>query len=86
MPSLTKGQSRKLNALKKSIGDELGQEAFDKWLKRSATEKIDPVADTIVDALSKFEKDKSFNLGAKGYTVFKSRGRGAKGIRAIKNS
>ena len=31
--SLTKGQIRKLNALKKSIGDNLGEQAFSKWLQ-----------------------------------------------------
>jgi hypothetical protein len=29
--SLTKGELRKLNALRKSIGDELAEEAFSKW-------------------------------------------------------
>ena len=32
--SLTKGQIRKLNALKKSIGDDLGEVTFLKWLKK----------------------------------------------------
>ncbi len=30
---LTKGEVRKLNALRKSIGDDLGEKAFAAWLK-----------------------------------------------------
>jgi hypothetical protein len=32
---LTKGQVRKLNALRRSIGDALAEEAFAKWLKQN---------------------------------------------------
>lgn len=32
----TKGELRKLNALRKSIGDELGEQAFAKWLDQRA--------------------------------------------------
>ena len=31
---LTKGQVRKLNALRKSVGDDLAEEVFTKWLER----------------------------------------------------
>ena len=38
--SLTKGHVRKLNALRKSVGNDLGEQAFAKWLKReSSSEK-----------------------------------------------
>ena len=30
--ALTKGQRRKLNALRKSVGDEIGEQAFAAWL------------------------------------------------------
>ena len=30
--ALTKGQLRKLNALRKSVGDEIGERAFATWL------------------------------------------------------
>ena len=33
---LTKGQVRKLNALRKSVGDDLAEEVFAKWLERAA--------------------------------------------------
>ena len=32
--ALTKGQLRKLNALKKSVGDDIGTKAFSKWLNK----------------------------------------------------
>ena len=91
MSDLTKGEIRKLNALKKSIGDKLGQKAFDEWRKgNSKSENSDKVADRIVSILSSAEDIESLNLGAKGYTIYKSRGRGVKGIKkgikAVKNT
>ena len=44
---LTKGLRRKLNALRKSVGDDLAEEVFAKWSERQATsqakDKPDPV-------------------------------------------
>ena len=44
---LTKGLVRKLNALRKSVGDDLADEVFAKWLERQAASqaksKPDPV-------------------------------------------
>ena len=34
---LTKGLRRKLNALRKSVGDDLAEEVFAKWSERQAT-------------------------------------------------
>ena len=34
---LTKGKVKSLNALRKSVGDELAEEVFAKWLERQAT-------------------------------------------------
>ena len=31
--TLTKGQIRKLNALRKSVGDDIAEDAFGKWMK-----------------------------------------------------
>ena len=36
---LTKGQVRKLNALRKSVGDDLAEEVFAKWLERGLSHK-----------------------------------------------
>ena len=85
---LTKGQLRKLNALKKSIGEKLGQEAFDKWMKEQATlpvEKTDPVAAKIQEALKPYVNDPAFKLGNKGYNIKRSRGKGAAGFVVEKN-
>ena len=87
MTDLSKGEIRKLNALKKSIGDELGQKAFEEWRKANVkAEKVDAVAEKIVEILSSAEGVDTLNLGSKGYTVYKSRGRGEKGIKAVKNT
>jgi len=86
--SLTKGQLRKLNALRKSLGDKIADKAFAKWLKEQpkkvADDKPDLVAERLVKALDKFAGDKSFNLGRKGYVVKRSKGKGASGFIAEK--
>ncbi|WP_428102903.1 hypothetical protein [Candidatus Rariloculus sp.] len=86
---LTKGQIRKLNALRKSVGDELGEEVFGKWLvqasKGAAGPKPDPVAAKIDEALAGFENDRSFRLGNYGYTIRRARGQGVSGFTITKN-
>ena len=85
--TLTKGQIRKLNALRKSIGDDIAKDAFDKWMKtqtKTPKEVRDPVADALVTALSNLTSDKSFKLGTKGYVVKRSKGKGASGFVASK--
>ena len=79
---LTRGQVRKLNALRKSLGDEIAEEAFEKWLSQQKTDAaaVDPVAEKIAAALAPYENDKSFKLGNKGYLVKRSKGRGATGF------
>jgi hypothetical protein len=70
---LTKGQIRKLNALRKSIGDSLAEEAFAKWLKQQKSEtnevRVDPVAELIADAMMPLLKKKELNLGRYGYSI-----------------
>ena len=84
--SLNKGQIRKLNALRKSIGVKLGEDAFGKWLKEQAKAKAvpkvqsDPVADKILDAVKSLEKDKTVKLGNKGYVIIREKGKSAKGF------
>ena len=85
--TLTKGQVRKLNALRKSVGDDIAEDAFGKWMKtQSKTPKDvrDPVADALVAALANLKDDKSFRLGRKGYVVRRARGKGASGFVAQK--
>lgn len=81
--ALTKGQQRKLNALRKSVGDKLADETFAKWLKQATANvkevEADPVAEQIAELLKPLEKTK-LNLGRHGYSVVRARGKGAKGI------
>jgi hypothetical protein len=81
---LTKGQIRKLNALRKSIGDSLAEEAFTKWLKQQKSEtnevQPDPIALLIGEAMLPLLKKKGLNLGRYGYSIKRARGKGAKGI------
>lgn len=85
---LSKAQVRKLNALRKSVGVELGDEVFGKWLAQQAKEaagpKPDPVALKIEKALDGFASDRSFKLGNYGYTIRRARGKGASGFVASK--
>ena len=82
--SLSKGQIRKLNALRKSVGVKLGEEAFGKWLKEQAKVvpkvQTDPVAEKILDAVKSLEKDKTVKLGNRGYVIKRAKGKGAKGF------
>ena len=85
--TLTKGQIRKLNALRKSVGDDIAEDAFGKWMKsrpKPPKETHDPVADALVTVLSRLTSDKSFKLGTKGYVVKRSKGKGASGFVASK--
>jgi len=86
---LTKAHARKLNALRKSVGDKLGEEVFAKWLaqqkKASAARRADPVAEKIVEALARYAGDRTFRLGNYGYTVRRARGKGVSGFVAVKN-
>jgi len=66
--TLTKGQVRKLNALRKSVGNDIADVALGKWMKtQTKTPKVvrDSVADALVAALSNLTSDKSFKLGTK---------------------
>ena len=79
---MTKGQVRKLNALRKSLGNQIADKAFTEWLKQQAkqapAERADPVVNKLLAALKGLEKDKSINLGRKGYVIKRAKGRGVK--------
>ena len=77
--ALTKGELRKLNALKKSVGDKIGEKAFVQWL-RNKTESTTAVprdqnAEIIADTLGKLVKDSGLKLPRGGYLVTRGRGR-----------
>ncbi len=86
---LTKGQVRKLDALRKSVGNALGEEVFAKWLaqqaKAAALPKPDSVAIKIGKALADYADDRSFRLGNYGYTIRRARGKGVSGFVVMKN-
>ena len=85
--TLTKGQVRKLNALRKSVGDNIAEEAFAKWLvmqSKVTKEARDPIADALVSALAHLQHNKGFRLGRRGYVVRRAKGRGASGFVAHK--
>ena len=86
--TLTKGQLRKLNALRKSLGDKIADKAFAQWMKahpaKIVTAKSDPVAEKLLNAVAGLAKDKLFNLGRKGYVVKRAKGKGARGFVAEK--
>ena len=79
---MTKGQVRKLNALRKSLGNQIADKAFKEWLtqqaKQAPANRADPVVDKLLAALKGLEKDKSINLGRKGYVIKRAKGRGVK--------
>ena len=87
--TLTKGHRRKLNALRRSVGEKLGEEVFSKWKalqdKKPAERRADPVAEKIQAALADYVDDRNFNLGNYGYTIQRARGKGASGFVATKN-
>jgi len=86
--TLTKGQIRKLTALRKSVGNDIGESAFVKWMNtQSKAQRLphrDPVSAALVDAIANHLHDKTFRLGAKGYVVRRAKGKGASGFVAEK--
>ena len=85
--TLTKGQIRKLNSLRKSVGNDIGEKAFGKWLatQSKVTKEVrDPVADALVAALWNLKDNKNIRLGRKGYVIRRAKGKGASGFVAEK--
>ena len=74
--SLTKGQLRKLNALRKSLGPAIADEAFSKWLAQTAeAPEVDDNAEAIADALWGLIEDSKLQIRRGGYIVRRGRGR-----------
>jgi len=72
---LTKGQLRKLNALCKSVGHEIGERAFVEWLSSQTAEDGDSSAELIADTLWPLVQDGSLKIPRGGYRVRRGRGR-----------
>lgn len=74
--SLKKGQLRKLNALRKSVGPAIADEAFAKWLDQAhEAPQTDENADTISNTLWGMVREGKLAIRRGGYTVRRGRGR-----------
>ena len=85
--TLTKGQVRKLRALRKSVGEEIGEQAFAAWLSSQAfaawlssqsgagEDKADGNAATVVDTLWPLVEQGSLAIPRGGYIIRRGRGR-----------
>ena len=72
--SLSKGQLRKLTALRKSLGDSIADKAFAEWQKTQESGPVvreDPVAAALLAAVA--DTVETLNLGRYGYTIRRSR-------------
>jgi len=75
---LSKGQLRKLVALRKSLGDEIANRAFAEWLGSAsvgAASNSDGAAAAIADALSELANNGKLMIPRGGYIVRRGRGR-----------
>ena len=77
--ALTKGEVRKLNALRKSVGEKIAEQAFMKWLqgksKVSTTAPRDRNAELITETLGNLVKGGGLRIPRGGYVVARGRGR-----------
>ena len=76
--NLAKGQIRKLNALRKSVGPDIGEKAFAEWLKKAEAGKeaaVDKNTELIVEAIEAAIKSKKLSIPRGGYLLKRGRGR-----------
>lgn len=73
--SLTKGQRRKLNALRKSVGQEIGEGAFAAWLEALPAAQADANVALIVDTLWPLVQRGTLAIPRGGYLLRRGRGR-----------
>ncbi len=75
---LTKGQVRKLNTLRKSVGPDIGERAFAQWLKRATAGKsaaVDKNSAQIAEAIQAALGRKGLSIPREGYLITRGRGR-----------
>ena len=74
---LTKGELRKLNALRKSLGDDIAEKAFAEWYASAGTDGVaaDKNADLVADTLSSLAQAGKLRIPRGGYLVRRGRGR-----------
>ena len=76
--ALTKGELRKLNALRKSVGEDTGEQAFLEWLRKKTavmTESEDKNAALIADTLMPLIEQNKLRIPRGGYLILRGRGR-----------
>ena len=77
--NLNKGQLRKLNALRKSLGEDIANKAFGEWFKKQAihpdSAPVDSNAQLIADTLEPMAKRGKLRIPRGGYLVRRGRGR-----------
>ena len=76
--TLPKGQLRKLNALRKSVGEDIGNRAFAQWRKtqkKSGSGPVDNTAELIGERLAAVLAEKKINIPRGGYLLTRGRGR-----------
>ena len=76
--ALTKGELRKLNALRKSIGEDIGEKAFMDWLRKKPAVIVEPEdrnAVLIADTLIPLIETNKLQIPRGGYLVRRGRGR-----------
>ena len=77
--ALTKGQLRKLNALRKSVGEDIGERAFAEWLTRQAAVEAVPTSDRnaelIVESLWPLIEEGMLKIRPGGYVLKRGHGR-----------
>ena len=75
---LTKGQLRKLNALRKSLGDDIANVAFAEWLTteaQSGSGGMDRNAAVIAEAVESVVLEGKARIPRSGYFIRRGRGR-----------
>ena len=75
--ALTKGQRRKLHALRRSVGDKIGEQAFAAWLSSQSAARAnrDENAALIMDTLWPLVQDGALAIPRGGYFLRRGRGR-----------
>ncbi len=75
---LTKGELRKLTALRNSVGEDVGEQAFLEWLRKKTavmTEPEDKNAALIADTLMPLIEQNRLRIPRGGYLILRGRGR-----------